>query len=111
MKIYTLIFLFILGACNIDSRNPNISFETIPKKAKIGYIPENVNLYPYLSGIENLDYFCKISGRSLSEVELGQLLSECSLDSDAHHKSMETYSKGMRQKVGIAIALAKKAKV
>ena len=37
MKIYTLIFLFILGACNIDSRNPNISFETIPKKAKIGY--------------------------------------------------------------------------
>ena len=36
MKIYTLIFLFILGACNIDSRNPHISFETIPKKAKIG---------------------------------------------------------------------------
>ena len=37
MKIYILIFLFILGACNIDSRNPNISFETIPKEAKIGY--------------------------------------------------------------------------
>ena len=37
MKIYTLIFLFILGACNNESRNPNISSETIPKKAKIGY--------------------------------------------------------------------------
>ena len=37
MKIYFLIFLFILGACNIESRNPNISYETIPKKAKIGY--------------------------------------------------------------------------
>ena len=37
MKIYILIFLFILGACNIDSRNPNISFETLPKEAKIGY--------------------------------------------------------------------------
>ena len=37
MKIYILIFLFILGACNIDSKNPNISFETIPKKAKIGF--------------------------------------------------------------------------
>ena len=28
----------------------------------IGYIPENVNLYPYLSGVENLDYFCKLAG-------------------------------------------------
>ena len=37
MKIYILILLFILGACNNESRNPNISFETIPKKAKIGY--------------------------------------------------------------------------
>ena len=37
MKIYILIFLFIFGACNIESKNPNISFETIPKEAKIGY--------------------------------------------------------------------------
>ena len=37
MKIYILIFLFILGACNVESRNPNISFETLPKEAKIGY--------------------------------------------------------------------------
>ena len=26
----------------------------------IGYIPENVNLYPYLSGLENLDYFTRL---------------------------------------------------
>ena len=37
MKIYIFIFLFILGACNVESRNPNISFETFPKEAKIGY--------------------------------------------------------------------------
>ena len=106
----------LLGFLKPDSGNAIINdIDTISHyneaRKYIGYISENVSLYPYLTGIENLDYFCKISGRSLSESELGQLLSECSLDSDAHHKRMETYSKGMRQKVGIAIALAKKAKV
>ena len=37
MKIYTLIFLIILSACNTDLKNPNISFETIPEKAQIGF--------------------------------------------------------------------------
>jgi len=77
----------------------------------IGYIPENVNLYPYLSGVENLDYFCKLSGFKYSKNELSKFLIECGLQDDAHHKSVAEYSKGMRQKVGIAIAYAKKAKV
>ena len=37
MKIYILIFLIFLSACNTDLKNPNISFETIPEKAKIGF--------------------------------------------------------------------------
>ena len=40
----------------------------------IGYIPENVNLYPYLSGIENLDYFCRISGLIFNSSKLEGLL-------------------------------------
>ena len=39
------------------------------------------------------------------------MLNKCGLDNQAHQKRVETYSKGMRQKVGIAIALAKQAKV
>ena len=35
----------------------------------IGYIPENVNLYPYLSGLENLDYFTRLTGRSYTKLE------------------------------------------
>ncbi len=77
----------------------------------IGYIPENVNLYPYLSGMENLDYFCKLAGLRYSKNELQEFLSTCGLEAEAHHKKISTYSKGMRQKVGIAIAYAKKAKV
>lgn len=77
----------------------------------IGFIPENVNLYPYLSGLENLDYFCKLAGLRYSKQALSGLLSECGLQEGAHRQSTSGYSKGMRQKVGIAIAYAKKAKV
>ena len=37
MKIYFLILSIFLSACNTDLKNPNISFETIPVKAQIGY--------------------------------------------------------------------------
>ena len=37
MKIYILIFLIFLYACNTDIKNPNISFETIPEKGQIGF--------------------------------------------------------------------------
>ncbi|MEN0047958.1 MAG: ABC transporter ATP-binding protein [Bacteroidota bacterium] len=77
----------------------------------IGYIPENVNLYPYLSGIENLDYFCRLAGLKYAKTKLQEYLLTCGLQSEAHHKKVADYSKGMRQKVGIAIAYAKKAQV
>lgn len=77
----------------------------------IGYIPENVNLYPYLSGTENLDYFCRLAGLKYNKNELHTFLDTCGLQSEAHLQKIAAYSKGMRQKVGIAIAYAKKAKV
>jgi ABC-2 type transport system ATP-binding protein len=77
----------------------------------IGYIPENVNLYPYLTGIENLDYFSKLAGLNYTNNELVNFLIKCGLQSQAHQKKISNYSKGMRQKVGIAIAYAKKAKI
>ena len=80
-------------------------------RKKIGYISENVNLYHYLTGIENLNYFCKIAGEDYNDEALSKILNDCGLDSDAINKKVGSYSKGMRQKVGIAVAFAKKAKV
>lgn len=80
-------------------------------RKKIGYISENVNLYPYLTGLENLNYFCKIAGEDYNDEALSKILNDCGLDSDAINKKVGSYSKGMRQKVGIAVAFAKKAKV
>ena len=80
-------------------------------RKQIGYIPENVSLYPYLTGVENLDYFCKLNDKNHSPEKLEEFLDKCGLDSEFHNLRTETYSKGMRQKVGIAIALAKEASV
>lgn len=75
------------------------------------YIPETVQLYGNLSGIENLNFFSRLAGFSYTTVELEAFLSKTGLQADAQHKRLATYSKGMRQKVGIAIALAKNAEV
>ena len=98
-----------VGTASINSIDVSSNYNLARKC--IGYIPENVSLYPYLSGIENLDYFCKLSGNRLSQSKLHELLNECGLANEVHQNRIETYSKGMRQKVGIAIALAKEAKV
>ena len=85
--------------------------KSIIERNKIGYIPENVNLYPYLSGLENLDYFSKLAGLRFNTKQLSDFLFECGLEIDAYNKPISEYSKGMRQKVGIAIAYAKNAKL
>ena len=97
------------GEAFIDGIDVTTNVDSIRKK--IGYISENVNLYPYLTGIENLNYFCKIAGEDYNDEALSKILNDCGLDSDAIYKKVGSYSKGMRQKVGIAITLAKKAKV
>ncbi len=97
------------GSVRINGKEVSQNMSAVRKV--VGYIPENVNLYPYLSGIENLDYFCKLANLKYNKRELQEFLSVCGLQQTAHHKRVSDYSKGMRQKVGIAIAYAKKAEV
>ena len=80
-------------------------------KKYIAYIPETVLLYPNLTGVENLKFFSSLAGFDYDNEALTNFLSKAGLQSDAHHNRLGGYSKGMRQKVGIAIAIAKKAKV
>jgi len=75
------------------------------------YIPETVQLYGNLSGIENLDFFSRLAGFKYDLSDLENFLKKTGLQSDAQHKRLSSYSKGMRQKVGIAVALAKNAEV
>ena len=80
------------------------------KTAKmIAYIPEVVQLYGNLSGIENLNFFSRLAGFKYADSELSEYLTKAGLQESAHREKLSSYSKGMRQKVGIAIALSKNA--
>lgn len=77
----------------------------------LSYIPEVVMLYGNMTGIENLGYFSRLAGFRYNTDTLKSFLSKAGLQEQAHMFRLSTYSKGMRQKVGIAIALAKNAQV
>ncbi|MGH8549728.1 MAG: ABC transporter ATP-binding protein [Methylococcales bacterium] len=76
----------------------------------VAYLPEQVTLYPKLTGLENLDYFCRLAGQRYIASQQLSFLEQCGLTAAAAKQPLGTYSKGMRQKVGLAIATAKQAK-
>jgi ABC-2 type transport system ATP-binding protein len=78
-------------------------------RSSLAYLPENVALYPYMTGVENLRYFCALADIHLSTHEAKARLHDTGLNGEFHSKRVETYSKGMRQKVGLAIAHARHA--
>lgn len=78
-------------------------------KKHLAYIPENLNLYGNLTGLENLQFFAGLGGEQPEQGATTQLLQSVGLQSEAINKRVAQYSKGMRQKVGIAIAKAKQA--
>jgi ABC-2 type transport system ATP-binding protein len=83
---------------------------SLETKKYLAYIPEQVMLYRNLSGLENLAYFSALAGKdNYLEEQLLEFLTRAGLPESAAGKRVSTYSKGMRQKVGIAIAMAKEA--
>lgn len=90
----------------------DVTKNSLEIKKFIAYIPEQVNLYKNLTGLENLEYFTSLAGKNnYSKDELKQFLIDAGLQQEAIDKRISGYSKGMRQKVGIALAVAKKAEV
>lgn len=71
-------------------------------RRQIGFLPENVMFYPQLSGRETLEHFARLKGASTQQV--GELLEQVGLTA-ASSKRVKTYSKGMRQRLGLAQAL------
>ena len=87
----------------------NVADEPVATKRALAYIPENLVLYPNLTGAENLQFFAGLGGEKPGKPAVIQLLTEAGLQKEAFDLRVAKYSKGMRQKVGIAIARAKNA--
>lgn len=95
------------GSALVDGLD--VQAEPLETKRRLAYLPEQVALYPALSGRENLKYFAALAGHDLDDSALAGFLDRAGLQREAHDRRAGTYSKGMRQKVGVALALAKGA--
>ena len=88
----------------------NVVDHSVETKRRLAYIPEQVTLYRNLTGLENLRFFSRLAQASVdSDDELLAILAQVGLTAEQSRRRVHTYSKGMRQKVGIAITIAKGA--
>ncbi|WP_262696441.1 ABC transporter ATP-binding protein [Kordiimonas aquimaris] len=97
------------GEALVNGRN--VALAPVETKKELAYIPEQVALYPSLTGLENLRYFAALAGHDYySDTELYEFIERSGLRKEQADRSVSGYSKGMRQKIGVATALAKQAK-
>lgn len=73
------------------------------------YLPESANLYPHLNARENIDYFLSLAGIKETADAIESALDRVALRPDARGRRLASYSKGMRQKVAIALAILRGA--
>ena len=74
----------------------------------LAYIPENVALYEHLTARENVAYLLDLAGQNDGPAAIGEALASAGLAAEAFDRRVSGFSKGMRQKVAIALALARK---
>jgi ABC-2 type transport system ATP-binding protein len=84
----------------------NIQEDLAAYRARLGYVPEEPNLYPYLTGWEYLELIGTLRGmpRGDLDIKIDSLLELFSLH-PSRHVSIGTYSKGMRQRILIIAAI------
>lgn len=75
------------------------------------YIPENVQLYPAFTALENMAYLAELARVDVTAESMAAALERTGVESVHHTKKLGSFSKGMRQKVAIAFALLKHAKL
>jgi ABC-2 type transport system ATP-binding protein len=80
-------------------------------RRRVAYLPENVALYEHLSAIENADYLLALSGERQRRAAIVDALAAAGLQERAWDQRLSGFSKGMRQKVAIAVALLRQVPV
>ena len=80
-------------------------------RRSMAYLPEAAALYPHLDARENLRYFLQLAGVGCSAADIDAALGRVSLDMDARSQPLRGHSKGMRQKVAIALAMLRNADI
>src|SRR5215471_5769512 len=92
------------GEVLFDGRDINSDLAGYRKR--IGYVPEEANLYPYLTGCEYLELVATLRGMEADKIadKIDALLELFSLRA-SRHSAIASYSKGMRQRILLIAAL------
>ena len=109
--IINLFLNFILpttGTCYINGID--VTLDPLKAKKHVSFVSENVMLYGNFTARQNLEFFSKLGGRKdLGREEFYQTMRRVSLQEKAFEQRVAHFSKGMRQKLGISIAIIKDA--
>ncbi|MEO7118030.1 MAG: ABC transporter ATP-binding protein [Candidatus Limnocylindrales bacterium] len=94
------------GTVEVLGRDPGR--EPLQVKRHVGYLPDNVGFYGSMTGRQNLDFTARLNGidKGVAASRIDELLDRVGL-SDASDSKVETYSRGMKQRLGLADALVK----
>jgi len=91
------------GSVLVDGRE--VAADVEAARAQIAYLPEAASLYGHLTAYENLAYFLDLAGRKVDRAAIDAALDQVALPLEARTRRMQAFSKGMRQKTAIALAL------
>jgi ABC-2 type transport system ATP-binding protein len=98
------------GTATVDGLTPQR--EALAVKRRVGYLPDDVGFYDEMTGRQNLRYTARLNRLPRDEGErvVAALLNEVGLG-DAADRKVRGYSRGMRQRLGLADALVKSPSV
>jgi len=86
------------------------SKDPLEAKKHVAYVSENVMLYGNFTARQNLDFFAKLGGKTnLTKEDYYNVMRRVGLQEKAFEMKLKNFSKGMRQKLGISIAIIKDA--
>ena len=97
------------GSIRIDGKDVGSNVKTT--RETIAYLPESASLYEHLNATENLIYFLQLAGVTINTSEINAALDQVSLKPEARKNKLKGYSKGMRQKVAIALAILRDTEI
>ncbi len=92
-----------LGKVNVLGKAVHNDVNAI--RNQMAYLPESATLYQHLNAYENIRYFLSLGGINVEQGDIDSALDRVSLQPESRQKRLQDYSKGMRQKVAIALAL------
>ena len=88
----------------------DVNKDPLEAKGYVSFVSENVMLYGNFTARQNLDYFARLGGKTnLSKDDYYMFMKKVGLQEEAFEMRLKNFSKGMRQKLGITIAIIKDA--